>query len=297
MTGSRRLTVRAPAKINLALRVLRRLPDGYHELDTVFQAVDLWDTLEIRPADELVLKVDEGQPAGEANLVYRAADLLRERFPAVDRGAALSLHKTIPMQAGLGGGSSDAAAALLGCARLWDLDVEREELNRLGAELGADVPFFLTGGTARGRHRGDRLEALPPFPQCSLLLGRPSFGLSTAEVFSAVASRLTLPGNGVNLPVFSGHKWPDDNDFGFMINDLEQVAFELRPELRTVRDRLLDHGAGAALLSGSGSTVFGLFVNPEASSKAQRRLSESFEEWTFQLTRTVDAGIQMQVAN
>ena len=167
-----RLIADTPAKINLTLRVLKRRSDGFHELDTVFQAIDLWDTLEFEHADGITLTIDHPELADDAtNLVRRAAVLLRETF-GIERGVSIRLLKRIPLQGGLGGGSSDAAATLLACAQLWNLDTDPCGLEPLARRLGADVPFFLHGGTARGTGRGDRIARLQPFGECPLLLGR-----------------------------------------------------------------------------------------------------------------------------
>ena len=290
MSGGR-LTVRCPAKVNLALRVIRRREDGYHELDTVFQAIDLWDTLSGLPAGELSLECDlPDLPVDESNLVLKAARLLSETV-GVSAGAAFTLRKSIPRQAGLGGGSSDAAGALLLCDRLWGLELEPETLAELGGRLGADVPFFLTGGTARGRGRGDRIETLPPLAPVGLLLGVPAFGISTAEVFGEVSDKLTLPRNGVSLPRLLAHKWPVGNDFRFATNDLEEVVFWRWPVLREFRDALLEAGAVQALLSGSGSTVFGIFVDAAGAREASGRLQLRFEQWAIQSTAVVSSAV------
>ncbi|NIS29848.1 MAG: 4-(cytidine 5'-diphospho)-2-C-methyl-D-erythritol kinase, partial [Actinobacteria bacterium] len=179
-----RLVAECPGKINLLLRVVDRRPDGFHELDTVFQTIDLRDRLEIGPGEGLRLICDDpGIPCDESNLVLRAVRLLERDVARRPLQASLVLRKSLPAQAGLGGGSSDAAGALLLGCRFWGLEPSPEELERLAAELGADVPFFLVGGTARGTGRGDRIEALEPLPETPLILGFPPFGVSTAEVF------------------------------------------------------------------------------------------------------------------
>ncbi|MCP3979908.1 MAG: 4-(cytidine 5'-diphospho)-2-C-methyl-D-erythritol kinase [bacterium] len=289
------LVARCPAKINLALRVLRRLDDGYHELDTVFQAIDLHDRLELRPGGDLLLECDApGVPTDGENLVLRAARLLAEHAGLVDPpGAALRLVKQIPAQGGLGGGSSDAAAALRLFALHWDLRLDEAELHSLARRLGADVPFFLVGGTARGSGRGDRIEALPHFGERSLVLGLPPFGVPTGELFSRLADRLTLPGIGVSLPLFSGLKWPPENDFGFMVNDLEAVVFDDWPELGRFRDALLEAGAAKALLSGSGSTVYGIFDSEDRAREASNRLSPSFASWSVVTANTIEQGAEV----
>lgn len=287
------LAARCPAKVNLELRVLGRRPDGYHELDTVFQAVDLWDELRVEPAGKLTLTCDHpGLSTDDDNLVLRAARSLARRTGREAYGA-LQLLKSIPVRAGLGGGSSNAAAALLLLDRFWSTNLDRSELSRLGAELGADVPFFLTGGTARGQGRGDRIEPLAFVGELPLLLGFPPHGTSTAEVFRRHASRLTPPGNGVSVPLLSGLKWPGENDFGVLANDLEAVVFEDWPELKRFRDALLEVGSRAALLSGSGSTVFGVFPGCESLRTAAGRLETRFPGWRILGTRAVEGAAEI----
>ncbi len=291
---TRALIARCPAKVNLVLRVVGRRSDGYHELETVFQAVDLWDTLEIRPSDSLRLSCDDPQlPVDESNLALRAARFLAERHAVGPRYGALHLRKRIPVQAGLGGGSSNAAGALMLCDRFWSLGVGRDGLEKLAAELGSDVPFFLTGGTARGRGRGDRIEALPFVGETPVILGCPPFGIPTEEVFGRLEGRLTLPANGVSVSPASAHKWPRDNDFRFLTNDLETVVFEGWPELRRFRDALVETGAAAALLSGSGSAVVGVFPGRGRPTAEAARLGARFPEWRVWTTRLIDEGIRL----
>lgn len=285
------LTARCPAKVNLALRVVDRRDDGYHELDTVFQTIDLWDRLEIRPrqGNGLVMTCDDPSvPTDDGNLVLKAANRLRQSLAGPTSGASLHLSKAIPAQGGLGGGSSDAAGALLLCSRFWDRDVSLNLLQELAAALGADVPFFLTGGTARGRGRGDRIEPLPFIGKIGILLGLPPFGISTEEVFSGVRAKLTLPRNGVSLPPFCERKWPGDNDFSFVTNDLESVVFERWPELRRFRDDLLDEGARGAVMSGSGSTVYGVFGDSQDLDRVAGRMADRFPGWRLLPTRAIE---------
>lgn len=292
--SSRRLRARCPAKVNLMLRVLSRRADGFHELDTIFQTIDLWDTLEIAPGTGLALACDDRElPVDETNLVLRAVALVGRRFPARRLEARLRLSKSIPVGAGLGGGSSDAAGALRLCSAFWGLELDEAALVDLAAELGSDVPFFLTGGTARGRGRGERIELLPPPAAMPLLLGCPPFGISTDEVFRRVASRLTLPRNGVSLPCLSAHKWPEGKDFGLFVNDLERVVFADWPELLRFRDALLDAGARMALLSGSGSTVYGIFAENGILAAALGGLRSEFRGWRLVPTRTVRSAVRL----
>jgi len=295
VVSGRPQVVRCPAKINLVLRVLGRRPDGYHELDTVFQAIDLWDRVSIEPADALTLECDDPRlPVDGRNLVLRAARLLRESHGDRFHAGRIVLRKAIPVEAGLGGGSSDAAGVLVACNRFWSLGLDRAALAELGARLGADVPFFLTGGTARGRGRGDRIEALPFLGERWVVLGCPPFGISTAEVFRRVSSRLTASGIGVSVPHLSALKWPEDKDLGPLGNDLEPVVYEGWPELRGFRDAVLESGSDAALLSGSGSAVFGVFSESATARRAADGLSSRFAGWCVLATRFVREGVRTE---
>jgi 4-diphosphocytidyl-2-C-methyl-D-erythritol kinase len=284
------LQARCPAKINLYLRVLGRRDDGYHELDTLFQTVDLWDQLDAHPAERLTLTCDDRTvPTDGTNLVLRAARLAAERSGRRGLGARFSLRKAIPAGGGLGGASSDAAGALLLCARLWQLPIDRRELQALGAELGADVPFFLSGGTARGTGRGDRIEPLDPLGTIPLLLGFPPFGVSTAEVFGRWTPPLTPHGFGVSVSRPATHKSLQERELGCPVNDLEAVVFAGWPELLAFRDALREAGADPALLSGSGSTVYGIFTDRSRLEQACARLGDRFPRWRLIATRTVEA--------
>ena len=283
-----------PAKVNLALHVVGRRSDGYHEIVTIFQAIDLHDVLEGEVAEALTLEIkDPSIPADESNLVFRAARLLHASSErARGRGARLRLDKAIPASAGLGGGSSDAAGALMLLNELWALQLGSHELERLAAELGSDVPFFLFGGTALGTGRGATIERLPPIPDRAVLLGCPPFGLSTPVVYGALGAPLTAEGANVTVPRLFV-KFAEGNDFALAKNDLEAAAFEMRGELATFRDALSRSGAEVALVSGSGSTVFGLFrVGTDVESIAED-LRGGFPGWTLRASRTVDSGVRI----
>ena len=285
---SDRLLARCPAKVNLSLKVLGRRPDGYHELETVFQAIDLWDEVEAAPSSTLALSCDDSAlPADSSNLVLRAAQRLRESSAAREVGAALRLRKRIPVGGGLGGGSSDAAGTLLLLAHLWGLPASRADLEALAGDLGADVRFFFHGGRALGRGRGDLVEPLPPLDPFPILLGCPPFSISTERTYRSLASRLTLPSAGVSLGPLSAHKWRGENDFRLAGNDLERVVFPQHPELEAFRNGLIEEGARGALLSGSGSTVFGVFAEEATLGKARRVLGARFADWRLISTRAV----------
>jgi 4-diphosphocytidyl-2-C-methyl-D-erythritol kinase len=284
---------RCPAKINLLLRVKGLRPDGYHEIETLFQAVDLWDEIEGEAADDLTLTCDDpGLPADGTNLVLRAARRLREAVKGAG-GASLHLRKRIPVGAGLGGGSSDAAGTLLLLDRLWRVDLGREALAEIAADLGADVPFFLTGGTAQGTGRGDRIRPLPFAGQRWVLLGHPPYGISTAEVYGGLPSPLTPPGADVSVSDLS-IGLPGGTGLGFARNDLEAVVFRRWPELLAFREALLTVGARTALLCGSGSSVFGIFDTEEATERGSDGLAAKFPGFRLVPTRTIAAGAAVE---
>lgn len=281
----KRLTLEAFAKVNRSLRVLGKRSDGYHEVDTIFQTVDLTDRMDFleREDDELVLTTEGASlPVSEENLVIRAARALLARA-GVTRGANIHLSKKIPIGGGLGGGSSNAASTLLGLSALWNLQLSYTDLEALAASLGSDVPFFLLGGRARGTGRGEILEPLPDGPEEWLVLVFPRFSLSTAMVYGALAApALTDSAAATNLRGSDSGGGPDRND-------LEPAAESLRGELRRFRAALSDSGATSARLSGSGSTVFGFFGDEESARRATERLAGLREETktTMTIVKTV----------
>src|SRR5262245_43010541 len=181
------LQLPAFGKINLSLRVLGLRTDGYHELDTIFQSISLHDTIKLTVTTGLEIKLtcDDRRLATETNLVMRAAKALQERF-AAQQGALIRLEKRVPVQAGLGGGSSDAAVTLLALAQLWKLAADRRALLEIAADLGADVPFFFSGGTARGTGTGKTIAPLPDAPEKFLLIIKPKAGISTADAYKVL---------------------------------------------------------------------------------------------------------------
>ena len=273
---SETFTLHAYAKLNWILRVLGRRPDGYHELDTIFQTITLHDSLAFkwRSDERLSLTCDAPEiPLDESNLVMRAAEELRTLYN-IRQGASIHLEKRIPVAGGLGGGSSDAAVTLLGLAHLWRLKTEKRELEEIGARLGADVPFFLTGGTARGTGLGTELTPLPDAPHAHLLIVKPKAQVSTAEAYKALsAPALTKVGGDIILSSSRSQAQFTDSLPESLINDFEPVIYGLQPEILRARDALLSAGARGALLAGSGASVFGLFENVKAQERAARVLS------------------------
>ncbi len=252
------------AKINLFLRILGKREDGFHEISTAFQTVSLHDTLTFEENDELLLTCeDRNIPTDERNLIIRAALILKEKFE-VKKGAKIQLEKKIPSPGGLGGGSSNCAIALLGLAKLWNLKITLSELCEIGQNLGSDVPFFFSGGTALGIGRGAEIISYQDFNQQFLLIVTPRVDVSTAMAFAQInAPRLTIHDSKSILQfcrdeakkLFSRQLNPK--------NDFETVIFNLQPEIKRVKEKLLEGGARSALMTGSGASVFGIFENEE----------------------------------
>jgi 4-diphosphocytidyl-2-C-methyl-D-erythritol kinase len=255
-----RLVVRAHAKVNLDLRVLGTRADGYHELRTVFQAIELHDTLTCveRPGPFVMKCRAPGIPLDETNLVWKAGAALWNALGRAGepRDTVVTIEKAIPMQAGLGGGSADAAATLVGLGRLWG-GVPVTLLREVASGIGADVPFFLAGGTALGLGRGEEIYPLVDLPPHWIVIIRPPFGVSTAEAYAWYDEDRTAgvkePRELQILPV----PWP--TRAAQMINDLEPPVVRRHPEITTLKASLREAGAVAAAMSGSGSAVFGLF--------------------------------------
>jgi 4-diphosphocytidyl-2-C-methyl-D-erythritol kinase len=269
-----RVEVRAHAKVNLDLRVLGVRPDGYHELRTVFQTIELHDVLVFRsrPGPFALRCRAAGVPLDASNLIWKAAAAL---WTALGRAGSVSdttvaIGKKIPVQSGLGGGSADAAAALMALGRLWG-GAPLALLREVGATLGADVPFFLAGGTALGLGRGEEIYPLVDLPPHWIVIVRPPFGVSTAEAYAWYdedrAAGLREIRELQLLPV----PWP--SRAAQMINDLEPPVLRRHPEIGLLKAHLKDAGAVAAAMSGSGSAVFGLFRTRAAAESAARRLS------------------------
>lgn len=264
-----RLSLLSRAKINLSLDVFGIRADGYHEIASVLQSVALSDilTFETSPAG-ITLRVTGGRVVtGEDNLVLRAAHLLAAET-GCRRGVDITLHKNIPVAAGLGGGSANAAAVLWGLNRLWELGLSNERLHGLGATLGADVPFCLTGGTSLATGRGDELTPLPPLPELGVLLLKQPYGISTRAVYSAfddleIAWR---PSALEMAAALARRDWR--RALRHCGNALETITFREHPELAALKRELAGMGALCALMSGSGPTVFGLFETLEDAATA-----------------------------
>jgi 4-diphosphocytidyl-2-C-methyl-D-erythritol kinase len=273
---AQRLTVRAHAKVNLDLRVLGVRADAYHELRTVFQSIELHDTLVCseKPGPFTLKCRNPGVPLDASNLVWKAAAALWTALGRTGeiRDALVQIDKKIPVEAGLGGGSSDAAAALIALGRLWG-GAPVTLLREVGATIGADVPFFLSGGTALGLGRGEEIYPLVDLPPHYVVIVRPPFGVSTAEAYAWYdedrAAGLRENREFQTLPV----PWP--SRAAQMVNDLEPPVLRRHQEIGALKIQLREAGATAAAMSGSGSAVFGLFRSRLAAERAVKPLSRN----------------------
>jgi 4-diphosphocytidyl-2-C-methyl-D-erythritol kinase len=271
MSPTRRARVRALAKINLDLRVLGKRPDGFHELRTVFQTISLADTLEIAytPGRKTAITLADDLRIAD-NLVVRAARLVMDAMRATGR-IEMRLTKRIPMGAGLGGGSSDAAAVLLALPVLVGRTGDLPKLSAIGEQLGSDVPFFLLGGTAVGIGRGSELFPLPDAPAQRGILVAPGIHVNTAQAYRELSPRLTTELQQNKIFSFQSVTW-DSSSLASARNDFESVVFEHHRKLATLKKRLVQAGATAALMTGSGSALFGLFPDGNGISRAKELL-------------------------
>lgn len=259
---------KAPAKINLGLDALYKRNDGYHELEMIMASVDLADRLafELLPENKIIIETDSSfLPVDRRNHVYQAAELLKNTF-GITQGVKVYIEKRIPVAAGLAGGSSDCAAALRGLNRLWKLDLSLTELAEIGSKIGSDVPYCVHGGTAFVTGRGERIEFLPSMPQCWVVLVKPKMSVSTSTIFSSLSF------NSIEHPDINGLKQAvETDDYHLMANTignaLEGVTIKRHPVVQQIKDRMMKYGADAALMSGSGPTVFALC---EKKTRAQR---------------------------
>ncbi|MFG1736364.1 4-(cytidine 5'-diphospho)-2-C-methyl-D-erythritol kinase [Paenibacillus sp. 843] len=251
---------KAPAKINLMLDVLHKRPDGFHEVEMVMTMIDLADRLEMseQKRDTIIITSQAGYiPLDEKNLAFQAARLIKERYD-VKKGVHIHLDKKIPVAAGLAGGSSDAAATLRGLNRLWGLGIPQQELLALGAELGSDVPFCVTGGTALATGRGEILTPIPNPPQCWVIVAKPPINVSTAEVYGRLRSEQIQRHPSAERMVEALTQGSFQQMCQSLGNVLEEVTLRMHPEVQQLKEGMLKLGADGALMSGSGPTVFGL---------------------------------------
>lgn len=270
------IRVAAPAKINLTLDVTGRLPNGYHTVEMVMQTIDLTDIVEISPSDRLALSVgDAVLPADESNTAWKAACLYSEKIGVLPH-FAITLHKHIPMQAGLAGGSADAAGVLVGLNALFDNRLSVEELCEIGAKVGADVPFCILGGTMCATGIGTDLKALPPMPQSYIVVAKPFCGVSTAAAYNAIDT-LPYPEEGHAAAMQTALATADIRKIGACMHN--RFAQVLRiSEVETLVSALRDAGACGACMTGSGSAVIGVFADAQAANAVANTLRAACQQ-------------------
>lgn len=272
-----RLELKAYGKINLGLDVVRKREDGYHEVRMIMQTIRMYDQLDMRKSVEPGIHLTTNKkyiPVDENNLVWRAAKLMMDTCGIIE-GVSIHLHKVIPVAAGMAGGSSDAAATLVGMNRLFHCGLSKEKLMELGVQIGADVPYCVLRGTALAEGIGEKLTVLPPMPDCWILIGKPGISVSTKYVYTT----LDLNTDTVH-PDIDGMKkaLEDGNLYGIterMGNVLQDVTIPAYPEVERIKEQMKTLGAVNAMMSGSGPTVFGIFDNEEKAQEACQKLRES----------------------
>jgi 4-diphosphocytidyl-2-C-methyl-D-erythritol kinase len=283
------LTLPSFAKINWTLEILGKRPDGYHEVRTLLQTVSVADELTFESAGQgISVHCDHPEvPCDETNLAYRAAKSLSD-FTGVVKGVRIRITKRLPVAAGLGGGSGNAAVTLLALQKLWDVQVEPRDLFSLAAKLGADAPFFLIGGTCLGVGRGDEVYPLADINEEFLLLVNPGIAVPTREAYADLPPELTKPEAIIKMPLSFEAAYAAMARPGApvpLINDLENPVFARRPELVEIKRRLKQAGARGVLMSGSGSTIFAIFDSAEARTRAEDDLSAT--GWRSMRARTL----------
>jgi 4-diphosphocytidyl-2-C-methyl-D-erythritol kinase len=265
------------AKVNLALSVLGRRPDGYHDIQTIFQSISLSDEIEFRASRRLELQC-ENLPSipREDNLVWKAAAAFASAVGG-RRGASITLRKKIPAGSGLGGGSSNAAVTLLGLRRFWHLEESGVDLVAIAASLGSDVPFFLSGGTVLGFGRGEKIDPLPDLPSEHLVVIYPGIQVSTSEAYRALNLGLTSSEEDHRIQRFRGQVQAGEQCLTGIFNDFEASILPAYPPIVEAMRFLRDQGSRATLLSGSGSSVFGFFSDEESAFAVTREKAR--ETW------------------
>ena len=270
------INLRAYGKINLGLDVTGKRPDGYHEVRMVMQNVSLYDSVRIgmRRAPGIGVRTNlPFLPTGPDNLVHRAAKLLMDEF-GIEEGISISLYKKIPVAAGMAGGSSDAAAVLVGMNRMFRLGLSKKKLMERGVKLGADVPYCIMRGTALAEGIGERLTPLPSMPECVLLLAKPPVSVSTRFVYGNLKAD-SLPSHPDIYGILGGLERRDLAGIASCLgNVLETVTIPAYPMIQEIKDQMKAAGALAALMSGSGPTVFGIFTEREKAMGAERRIRD-----------------------
>ena len=306
----------APAKINLYLEIIGDRPDGFHELAMVLQSIDLGDRIEIKPIgiETIIVHCDHPQvPADNGNLAYRAAHLMKQEFPDVFArygGVEITVHKHIPVEAGLAGGSTDAAAVLVGLDLLWKLGLTQSEIQVLGAKLGSDIPFCVTGGTALGTGRGEQLAPLTDLDNLYVILAKyNNLGVSTAWAYNTYRQQfgdsyirdeenLTSRRHQVHSgPMIGAISRQDGAEIGKLLyNDLEKVVLPAHPQIEKLRNTFTEAGVLGAMMSGSGPTVFALTESQTQAEEVMQKVRQTMADnnISYWVTKTIPSGIKVE---
>ena len=286
------MKLRAMAKINLGLDVVRRREDGYHEVRMIMRTIRMYDTLELTATEEPGIKVKTNLkylPVNEDNLVYKAAKLLMDEFH-VTRGVKIRLEKHIPVAAGMAGGSSDAAAVMVGVNRLFRLGLSRKELMERGVKIGADVPYCILRGTALAEGIGEKLTPLTPAPDCHVLIAKPPISVSTKFVYE----NLHLDQLEAHPDIDGIRRAIEEGDLCGMVsrmgNVLETVTIPAYPQIGQISELMKENGALGAMMSGSGPTVFGIYDDERKAMAARDVLKKSDLAQAVYLTKLFQSG-------
>lgn len=254
-------TKKAPAKINLAIDVLRKRPDGYHDVIMIMQSVALYDTINVKPirGGKITVTTDSNLvPVGSDNIVYKVAELLKNKYNVKD-GAEIQIEKNIPVAAGLAGGSTDAAATIKLLNKAWGLKMSKAEVLEIAKKIGSDVPFCLEGGTALAEGLGEKLTSIKPLPDCFILLAKPDINISTKEVYEGIDIEEIKERPDIKGMMEALNKGDLSGVASRLCNVLENVTIKKCPQIPNIKEKLIEYGALGSVMSGSGPTVFGIF--------------------------------------
>lgn len=271
------IKLKALAKINLGLDVVRRREDGYHEVRMVMQTIHLYDQLLIQKSETPGIQIHSNLsflPVNENNLVYKAGKLLMDEFD-IHTGVSVELNKRIPVAAGMAGGSTDAAAMLYGMNQLFGLKLKRKDLMERGVQIGADVPYCIMRGTALAEGIGEKLSSLPPMVKCPVLIAKPAVSVSTKFVYQNLKLNEQTPHPDIDALITDIRNSDLDNICADMGNVLETVTIPNYPVIAQIKEQMLKSGAKAPMMSGSGPTVFGLFGDEETARRARAEMKAS----------------------
>ena len=285
------MKLKSYGKINLFLDVKGKLPSGYHDIVTVIQSIDIYDEITLKPVngDKIIIECsDLSIPVDESNTCFKAAMVLKDTF-GINSGIHIYIDKKIPAGAGMGGGSSNAAAVIKGLNALWKLNLSREELSAIGVRVGADVPFCLVGGTCLAEGIGDKVTDLNDFLWNDILLVKPEFSISTAFIYKNLKSDYyNLYDSSLMLRHLSSHD--HESTARSVSNTLEKVVEIFHPQIKDIKGLMIDNGAISSIMTGSGSTVFGLFKDSTSLNKAYDLASGAYP-FTFK-TKTNKDGVK-----